>query len=244
MNTQSRTPGPRQVALSQWTRFLSRCLARRLNPEKFASFVPYLRSKYPLPPATVADLFLRPQRNEHDYLDPRIPRYLEVLTNLRYIDTPSILKALYRYSTSHKQARNTEEGKDGKRDPVSGVDAMWWENSYGAEEVMFYRLTKAVAQGSAISDTDEALEVARIMSMWMTLFTDASTAFAVEAMGQFQSHQIRDEMESARAAFVAFLLGVCENQVVLRALGRPQAKGEQTPSPSASKLEADCLMHS
>ncbi|KAL2753906.1 hypothetical protein ACRALDRAFT_1041677 [Sodiomyces alcalophilus JCM 7366] len=224
MEAQSITPGTTQVALGQWTRFISRCLARRLDPLKFESFVPHLRSEYPLPPSTIADLFLRPQRNDHNCLDPRIPRYLQVLTKLRYIDTPSILKALYRYSTSHKQARSTEQLQDGNRGPVSETDLVRWESSYGAEEVMFYRLTKAVAQGSAISDTDEALEIARIMSMWMTLFTDASTAFAVDAMGQFQSHQVRDEMESARAAFVALLLGVCENQVVLRALGRPQAK--------------------
>ncbi|GKT85119.1 mediator of RNA polymerase II transcription subunit 5 [Colletotrichum tofieldiae] len=100
-------------------------------------------------------------------------------------------------------------------------------SSYAAEEVMFYRLTKSVAQGTAIQNTGTGLEIANIMAKWIALFTDAATAFTVDVMGQLHNSQVREEMESARAAFVALLLGVCENQVVLKALSKPEAQGKR-----------------
>lgn len=215
--------GAQRVALEHWAALIAKCLAERIEPERFESYVPFVHLKYPLPPLIVADLFLRPQARNHDCLDPRIPRYLQILTKLRYIDTPSVLCGLYKYSTSHVQsrsARNEPEGEDQKT-----RDVPRWRSSYSAEEVMFYRLSKAVAQGTGIQNTADGLQVAQIISKWMTLFTDASTAFAVDAMGELQANQARDEMESARAAFVALLLGVCGNQTVLKALGGPQGKG-------------------
>lgn len=217
--------GAQRVALEQWGGLITKCLSERVEPEKFESYVPFVHLKYPLPPLIIADLFLRPQLRNHDCLDPRIPRYLQVLTNLRYIDTPSVLAGLYRYSTSHVQsrnARNAPEGEDQKPPEITR-----WRNSYGSEEVLFYRLTKAVVQGTGIQGTKDGLETAQAISKWMTLFTDASTAFTVDAMGDMQANQARDEMESARAAFVALLLAVCESQAVLKALSGPNAKGMQ-----------------
>lgn len=100
---------------------------------------------------------------------------------------------------------------------------------------MFYRLTKSVAQGTAISNGEKAIEVANVMAKWIALFTDAATAFTVDVMGQLHNSQAREEMESARAAFVALLLGVCENQVVLKVLSSPEAKSTHI---SSSRLNA------
>ncbi|TDZ22610.1 Mediator of RNA polymerase II transcription subunit 5 [Colletotrichum orbiculare MAFF 240422] len=210
-----------QRAMLGWYRFIGQSLAHRLDPDKFAAYVPYLQAKHQLVPSVVADLFLRPQPHNHESLDPRVPRYLQVLSDLGYIDTPSILKAMYRYSTSRAHARNTAPvTSDSKQKPAIPR----WTNSYAAEEVMFYRLTKSVAQGMALPDTETGIEVANIMAKWIALFTDAATAFTVDVTGQLQTSQAREEMESARAAFVALLLGICENQLVLKALSKPESK--------------------
>ncbi|KAM0324190.1 hypothetical protein ACHAQA_008384 [Verticillium albo-atrum] len=233
-----------QAALLQWHKFIANSLARRLDPERFESYVPILYSKHPLPPTVVADLFLRPRSGNRQFLDPRIPQYLQSLSKLRYIDTPSILKGLHKYSTSHTQSRPPDHpaaAGDGIEETPPRL--VRWGSSYGSEEVMFYRLTKAVAQGTAIQNAATALEVAKIISKWMILFTDASTAFAVDAMGQMQANQARDEMESARAAFVALLLGVCENQVVLKALSRSQARVARKAMSESLATFVPTIMH-
>ncbi|KAK1539843.1 mediator complex subunit Med5 [Colletotrichum costaricense] len=213
--------GVQRAALEQWSEFIAKSLAHRIDPEKFESYVPFLQAKHPLPPVAVADLFLRPQPHNHESLDPRVPRYLQVLSRLNYIDTPSILKALYKYSTSRGHSREAGQLPNVENQTTSFPR---WESSYAAEEVMFYRLTKSVAQGTAIQNTGTGLEIANVMAKWIALFTDAATAFTVDVMGQLHSSQVREEMESARAAFVALLLGVCENQVVLKALSKPEAQ--------------------
>ncbi|KAI1135676.1 Med5-domain-containing protein [Hypoxylon sp. FL0543] len=210
----------------EWARFLDRCISSRLDPETFESYIELLYSKHPLPPAIIADICLKPQSSNHESLDPRIPRYIQVLSHHKLIDTPSVLKALYKYSTSHVQAQ-----KAGNLPPEDSEDKvpLRWGSSYAAEEVIFYRLTKAVAMGTGIVNAGDALEVCKLMAKWMALFTSASTVFEHEVMGQLQNGQLqipqsRDEMEAARAAFVMLLLGICENQTVLGALSRPFAK--------------------
>lgn len=209
-------------AIEHWSKFLDRCIFSRLEPDTFESHVSLLSSKYPLPATAIADIFLKPQRGNHESLDPRIPRYIQVLAQRKLIDTPSVLKAMYKYSTSHVQTE-----KMGNMPPESSQDKaeLRWANSYAAEEVIFYRLTKAVATGTAITREGEALAVCKMAAKWMVLFTSASAAFAQEIMGQLHILHAKTEMESARAAFVMFLLGVTENRVVLDVLGRPNAKG-------------------
>ncbi|KAJ0349523.1 hypothetical protein KNSL1_004595 [Colletotrichum chrysophilum] len=213
--------GVQRAALKQWNEFIAKSLATRLDPDKFESYVPFLQAKHPLSPSVVADLFLRPQPHNHESLDPRVPRFLQVLSDLNYIDTPSILEALYKYSTSRAHSREAAQASNGGN-PTS--QTLRWASSYSAEEVMFYRLTKSVAQGTAIPNTETGLAIAKIMASWIALFTDAATAFTVDVMGQLQNSQAREEMESARAAFVALLLGVCENHTVMKAFGSPEAK--------------------
>lgn len=211
---------PLAAALGQWTKFLSRALVARLEPDSFESYVPLLQSKHHLPPTVVADLLLRPTPDNPDFPDPRILQYLQVLLKLKLIDTTSVLKALYSYSTSRTQTQS-----QGEANGDSSKQKLRWGNSYSSEEVIFYRLTKAVAQGTGIKAARDALEVAKVMAKWMALFTAVSASFAADAMGAMYPSQIKGEMESARAAFVMLLLGVCENQTLLATLSKPAAKG-------------------
>lgn len=229
----------RTGAVRNWQDFIDRCLVKRLDNETFERFVPLHHAKYPLPPRALAELFLRPQSDSYDVLDPRIPQYLQILLALRYIDALSILMAMYKYSTSHKQIQAAAEAVENNESKQQQQHPLRWGNSYATEEHIFYRLTRSVSQGTGIHDSWDALRIARIMAKWMELFTATAGAFATEMMNQqMQSVEDRDrleqtrrkqlprvdEMESARAGFVMLLLGVCESKPVLGALGKPYAK--------------------
>lgn len=217
------------AALVYWSQFFSQCLFKRLETLRFEEYVKLVYSQYPLPPIVIADLFLKPQPNNHYNLDPRIPPYLQVLFRLGFTDTPSILRSLYKYSSSHTQSQPqtqpTDADTQSNKEPAKKT--LRWGNSYWSEEVIFYSLTRSVVEGKAICDSRTALEVAKTISKWMTLFTAASTAFAADMLGQLQALQAdaRDEMESSRAAFVALLLRLCENEVLVKAVSKPFAKG-------------------
>ncbi|CAJ2507697.1 Uu.00g088830.m01.CDS01 [Anthostomella pinea] len=206
----------------EWARFIAQCIHTRLDPDNFDEFVSVQSSRHPLPPAVVADVCLRPQPTNHESLDPRIPRYLQVLTRRKLIDTPSILKALYRYSTSHVQSHSA--AGNAPQENAQHEVPQRWRNSYAAEETIFWRVSKAVRMVDGIMNASDAIETCKIVAKWMVLFTSASAAFAQDVMGQLQSSQSRLEMEATRGAFVMFLLGVYDNPIVLDALSRPFAK--------------------
>lgn len=237
----------------EWERFLQRCLVQRLDFDKFAEYAPLLHARHPLGHGPVADLVLRPTSWNKYTLDPRVPHYVQTLLDLGLVDTPAILAALYRYSTCHALLATDPHRKqgDGEADGVVGggdkpaeaagkKQVTRWQSSFSSEEVIFYRLTKAVAQGLAIRNSRDALDVSSIMARWMTLFTAASAAFQAHdddvimgGAGNKASQQRRDDMDNSRAAFVMLLLGVCENPVVLQALGKPFAKGKSCVRPRA-----------
>lgn len=132
------------------------------------------------------------------------------------------------------------EGSDDKTTKEGGArkKLVRWQSSFTSEEVIFYRLTKAVAQGAAIKTGKDAVDICAVMARWMALFTTASATFAAHdedvLMGgtgagtseNSPSRQKRDEMDNARAAFVMLLLGVCENAIVLQALSKDFAKSK------------------
>jgi mediator of RNA polymerase II transcription subunit 5 len=270
-----------RTAHAFWSRFVDRCIRERIDNDRFQSLVRLVHDEHPLPPAAVADLFLRPQADNCYSLDPRVPPYLQVLSDLEYIDAPAILRALYRYSSSHTliesyqvpthgngdgngkgnnegnrnnddkeqdtgngianvkdtdtaslNANHTHNGeetkssveKKGSEDKKSNESVpLRWKSSYWVEEVMFFRLCKSVHEGQAVRDTNTALEVIKIVSKWLALFTQASSAFAADLLAQV--HNLQLEMESARAAFVPLLLRLTDNPSLLKVIARPVAKG-------------------
>lgn len=226
-------------SLRNWQDFIERCLITRLDNETFERFAPIQHAKYPLSPRVLAELFLRPQKNNHDVLDPRIPQYMQILLAHHYIDALSILLAMYKYSTSHKQIQDVTGAGENDQSGEQQQQPLRWGNSYATEEHIFYRLTRSVSHGTGIHDSWDALRIARIMAKWMELFTATAGAFAADMVNQqMQTAEERDrvererrkqlprvdEMESARAGFVMLLLGVCESKPVLGALGKPYAK--------------------
>ncbi|KAK8110423.1 uncharacterized protein PG998_006880 [Apiospora kogelbergensis] len=215
-------------AADVWAKFLDQCLTQRIDEDVFASRVSILSARSPISPAAAADILLRPQPANRESLDPRVPRYMHVLIEKRLIDTPSLLNALYKYSTSHNLSEAT-----GQQHLTAALSAeqqqhapadMRWKSSYGQEETIFYRLTKANGLGTCVRSARESLEVCKSIAKWMVLFTSAAAAFSQDVLGQLHLAESRDDMETSRAAFVMLLLGVCENQIVLKALSRPYAQ--------------------
>lgn len=255
-------PPQQSDAHEAWAQFLDYALRQRLDPKRFAEFVPTLHTRHPLPAAPVADLCLRPCAWNRYTLDPRMPLFLQTLLDLRLVDLQSVLAGLFRYSTAHTVVGKTGKGKGVKTEAVGGAggdeednkegikganDAVVrWSSSFASDEVIFYRLTKAVGSKSAVRNSRDAVEVCVMMARWMVLFTAASAALPPAhdddpMMGDIggassASKKNRDDLENSRAAFVMLLLGVCENPDVLQALSKPLAKGRFQPDREACSL--------
>ncbi|KAK4219452.1 putative mediator of RNA polymerase II transcription subunit 5 [Rhypophila decipiens] len=239
-------------SLAEWTKFLSKAETVRLEPEKFASFVPILYSKNRLPRALIADLVLRPTRSNKEALCPRVSMYLNTLLKMRMVDVGGVLKASWRYSTLHGEvAKSTEQedpdqemgGNDDdgqqKQKNKNKLPLTRWRSSYSAEEILFWRLAKAVSNISGpnandklgggneivgIRDGGDAISVLKAVTQWMALFTEATRAFSRDTFGAIHSLQAKGETESSRTAFVGLLLRVCENPIVLSVLGKDDSK--------------------
>lgn len=231
-------------AHAAWAKFLTQALRKRLDPDLFAEYVRICAARHHLAPGPVADLALRPNPWNRYTLDPRMPLYLQTLLDLRYVDLQAVLLGLFRYSTAvtlvaaQAQAQKEEGGEaEGEKTPVTR-----WQSSFSSEEVIFYRLTKAVAAGSAIRHGRDAMQISVMMARWMHLFAAASAALPPEHEDDVMmggggggnngglgaaAKRTRDDLENARAAFVMLLLQIFDHQVLLRALGTPAAKGKK-----------------
>ncbi|KAJ6438660.1 proteinrelated to ser/arg-related nuclear matrix protein [Purpureocillium lavendulum] len=228
----SRNPDAQRAvreAIENWSSFIAKCKAKRLDVETFQKFVPHIHSKHPLPAIVVADLFLKPQGTNNVSLDPRFPQYIQVLTQLGYVDAPSMLWALYKYSALHKHVKpsqNTQQadGAD-KTDAQKPEEPRRWRISSWSEEFIFYHVIKMVVDGTAIRDASAAMVLVKVLCKWMDLFASASTALTADVLGEIQNPQHRDEMESSRAAFVPLLLRIVESTDFVDVIGKPPAKG-------------------
>jgi len=233
------------AAVAQWQKFLERARLRRLDTEKFAAYAPIIASKHRLPPAYVADLLLRTTKGHRDFLDPRVLQYLQVLLKLKLVDTPSVLRALYKYSSSHTYAPQEQQqqnagdkgggvvslkgkGKEQKqpRQQQHRVEVVRWTHSYASEELIFWRLHKELQSGQGIRTAREAIEVVRLLARWIVLFTDVAAAFSRDAFGAVHSLQTKDEMIMARQSFIVLVLEVCNSPMVLRTFAKAGSKGE------------------
>ncbi|KAL7781566.1 mediator complex, subunit Med5 [Trichoderma afarasin] len=229
-------------SIQYWNDFISKCLTKRLDAGPFEDYVKLVFAKHQLTPDIIADFFLQPQKSNCVSPDPRIPPYISVLTQLRYIDAASILRALYRYSSLHsltpQQAQESakEQGQDQeqaqaqqdgetKKHRRSSSQTLWKSSSW-LEEVMFYHVIRLVVEGTALKDSRTALELMHIISKWMSLFSAASNPPLGADMlaGGLQDPQVRHEMEVSRAAFVPLLLRLVDNPALVKAISHPAVK--------------------
>ncbi|KAL0465541.1 RNA polymerase [Neurospora intermedia] len=227
------------AAVGQWTKFLARAEAKRLDPSDFARFVPILNSDfYPLPPIVIANLLLRPTKQSSYSLDPRRLQYLTILLNQKLVNPQSVLKVLHHYSTSQAKIQSEHDagttneaatatkggqGQQGDKKPKR----VFWQNSYNDEEVIFLRLSKVITHGQGIRHASDAYEMATNLSKWTTLFIDVIAAFSRDTFGTIQNMRTKQDMETSLQAFSLLLVNFLGNQRVVSAFGRPEAKSHR-----------------
>ncbi|KAH8679535.1 mediator complex, subunit Med5 [Tricladium varicosporioides] len=207
-------------ALTSWQTFLTRSLATRLDPEPFESYVRILSSKYPLPPSQISNLFLRPTASNAVSLDPRIPRYVQILLSLGLVTVPSLLRGLLRFSTAgattpdvgiSKEGDHTENGPNGKKH-----EEKRWANSYAAEEMLFYRVAKQISSGTAPANAQEAAELILVSMKWMNTVLAASNA--AHGMLELGGNTNAEELNAQVMALGTLVVAVVENALVQTAL--------------------------
>ncbi|KAK3994671.1 putative mediator of RNA polymerase II transcription subunit 5 [Cladorrhinum sp. PSN332] len=223
------------AAVAQWTKFLSLAEARRLDPDKFATYAHITFTKHPLPPQLIADLLMRPTASNREALDPRVPHYLEVLLKQKAVNTAAVLKALYKYSTTHTRIQLDAHGQNGAAGAIKeepGVNApskkhkiTRWRCSYSSEAVILWQLARYVRQGTGIKSGRDVIEISKMLIRWISLFTDAAAAaFSRDAFNTIQTQQQRNEVGCSRDAFILFFISFSENNTVVATLNRPIAK--------------------
>lgn len=225
-----------QNAVKHWSEFVSKCITQRLDTAQFRDFACLVYAKYPLPAVSIADLLLRPQSSNNVSLDPRIPPYIQILSQEGYIDASSILRALYKHSALHaytntssqqqsaEQQLGVKKNIEADKSDMKGIRL--WKSSSWAEEIMFYHVIRTIVEASAFRDVNGALELLDVICKWMNLFVATTARFATTVMATQQEIQAREEMEIARAAFVPLLLRLVDNVPLLKAISQPFAKGQ------------------
>jgi mediator of RNA polymerase II transcription subunit 5 len=217
------------TSLQTWQTFLSRSLATRLEPSEFESYVQLLSTKHPLSASRISDLFLHPTEYNNISLDPRIVRYVQVLLGLELVTLPSVLRSLWKVSSFRGQSEhqdgqekdNTGENNGGKTAGKEKDDGKRWNNSYTAEETLFYRLTKYISSGTAPHNVQEAVELVTVCIQWMGTVISAQQSAqqsAHEMLGLAQTHTA--EMNAQNMALGTLIVALVENGQVLRALGK------------------------
>jgi mediator of RNA polymerase II transcription subunit 5 len=198
-------------APASWQTFLDHSLATRLDPETFESYVQILSSKQPLSASLISDIFLRPTECNTVALDPRIPRYVQILLSLELVTVPSLLRALLRYSTSIQEQENETQEGDKKK-------VKRWSNSTASEETLFYRLAKTISSATAPRTMQEAVELMRVCIQWMETGLAASNA----AQGMLEPGKT-EEMNAHTMALGTLVVAAVENAQVITVLGKASA---------------------
>ena len=240
-------------AFRQWEHFLSRCTIARLEADKFAEFAPIMHARTFLRPESISYLFLRPTPDFNHSLDPRVLMYIHILLTKKYIDTLSLLRAMYMFSTSLTRMENGKPkehnaSKMGPAAPRGRAPVLRWANSYWAEEPIFYMIVREMAHGRIVVTRRAAAALVGVLAKWMTLFASVSAAMTAEeitaeekrtlfasasadfATIEVMNASIRDtrktrmEMEGSRIAFVSLVLRIFDAPAVLEALADPRVK--------------------
>ncbi len=147
--------------------------------------------------------------------------YVQVLLGLELVTVPSVLRALWKVSSFRGQSGQEKDENGAENGEKNGAKAKdygkRWNNSYTAEETLFYRLTKYISSGTAPHDTQEAIELVMVCIKWMRTVISVQQV-AHEMLGLAQTHTA--EVNAQNMALGTLIVAVVENGQVLRALGK------------------------
>lgn len=229
-----------------WTTFLAHSLATRLDTESFTAQAQLLSAKYPLSPASISDILLRPSESNGAALDMRGVRYVGALLaqggreGRQIVTVASVLRALYRYSSfgieaegeggedghgAHGEEKKGNKGGDGEEKKIGRR----WTHSYARDELLFYRIAKHVSSGGAIRNNQQAVETMLVCIQWMEVITAAANAQQHEMLS-LGAHSHTEEINTAAMALGTLLAAVIQNEHIIRALSKgsaPKGTGKQ-----------------
>lgn len=179
---------------------------------------------------------------------------MQVMLRLEMVNIPSILKALYKYSTfgavsegqdaeainKDTQTSGEEDGPRESRKPTE--QRKRWTNSYAAEEMLFYQAAKYITSGSAANDIQETVDLILVSARWMDLVTTAGNrANDILNLGHAQAQ----EMGATTTALGTLMVAVVDNGRVVQALSKKKCpKGTIAHLSKALMGFVPLLMHS
>jgi mediator of RNA polymerase II transcription subunit 5 len=202
----------------QWSRFLDRCLEKRVRPALFEPAANELYGKYPIPGRKLAGLLLRPRRPSSNTVDPRIIIYFELLLALKKVDASDVLIAAFEFSRDHPP-------KPGEEAVPSKDDQSRWQNPSELEEVIFHRLHKAFSTGERPVSNTEAFGTVAVVSKWMSAMVTSHTSDSmIQAMSGIQQHPQQQSI-NVREGLGLLVVGLIENVKILELLNNGQLKG-------------------
>ena len=198
----------------EWTVFLDRCLAQRIQADLFVAAVAQLHSKSPLPGQKLATLLLRPRSPGLGSIDPRIIVYLEQHLALRRVDACDVLSSTFLYSKDRLPKTGDTTTKDAQ-----------WNNPPELEEIVFHRLHKSFAAEERPLNSTEGIRTIIVVTRWMqAMVTSHTNDTMIQAMAGIQQ-QPQQQSINVREGLGMLIVGIIENSKILQILNNPKGKG-------------------
>jgi mediator of RNA polymerase II transcription subunit 5 len=169
-NSNKMAPRSKNSNIEQWELFASRCLTTRLESQQFIKFSNLLSLRCPIRGLDTATIFLRPTSKDAEALDPRIPSYIDKLLEIGLVEFHDVLRALLLCSRFHRPHISDETEKEVE------TDSPTWRNPIELDEIILFRVSKAVNTGKCPRDFSEALGIIKAASNWMSDVANTSTA--------------------------------------------------------------------
>jgi len=202
-------------SVKEWKLFLERCIEHRVQSDLFDAAAAQLHAKSPLPGRKLTGLLLQPRSAAARSIDPRVIIYLERLLASKKVDASDVLASTFQHSKDRSLAAGDHVPSQVSR----------WTNPPELEEVVFHRLAKAFAAEERPVNNTEGLRTIIIVARWMqSMVTSHTSDTMIQAMSGIQQ-QPQQQSINVREGLGMLVVGLIENQKILRLLNDPKAKG-------------------
>lgn len=192
--------------MEAWSAFFASCIHAPVDIPQFTRIAAKLSRRSPLPAIAIANLLYRPTDNSCFSLSTQSTVYTYSLLKLDLLDIPSILRALYNYSSF----RNAETSGEDKDSPLLSR----WKKSYSHEEVLMYGLSKMVTAGSRPKTRGESLGAIKALVDWLKLLTMAQAGDDMLQSVGAESESHNQETTAVKLSVGALLVAVSDTVMV------------------------------
>ena len=212
-------PRSQPSSIEQWELFAKQCLTTRLENQQFTNFSKLLSLRCPVRGSDRAAIFLRPTSKDAEALDPRIPAYIDKLLEIGLVEFHDVLRALLLYSHFH---RSNEPNRDEKTTENAFRD---WRNPTELDEIILFRVSKAINAGKCPRDFSEALGIIKAASSWMSDVANTSTADQIDQNMTGAPDSLTLEAINVREAVAMLVMTIADNAKITAILRGSCPKG-------------------